>query len=284
MTTTKSGFLSILLCQTVILTTLATGFAFESPLDLSDPSKLPPAPANAIAYPETAPQNLRGNFQTPPAGYGEVPFWWWSGDRLDKARLEWQLDQLHKKGVAGVQVNYIRNDRGRGSYNNDPPIFTPEWWDFYSYASQVAAKYNMGIGLSTYTLDCPGLPNLFNKIIYNDPEVNARPLRGKQVKTVNPGESFTLTPSANHIAFAAYPMENGRITGKGFKLESKNEQYQILATELATRNSQLSTPSGSLRMKSDRERSIRCIRGLVSELSTSSFNHLKITMAVPPQG
>ena len=241
MTTTKSGFLSILLCQTVVLVTLATGFAFESPLDLSDPSKLPLAPANAIAYPETAPQSLRENFQTPPAGYGEVPFWWWSGDRLDKARLEWQLEQLHNKGVAGVQVNYIRNDLGRGSYNNDPPIFTPEWWDFYSYASKVAAKYNMGIGLSTYTLDCPGLPNLFNKIIYNDPEVNARPLRGKQVKTVTPGESFTLTPSANHIAFAAYPMENGRITGKGFKLESKDEQYQILATELATRNSQLAT-------------------------------------------
>ena len=241
MTATKSGIVSILLCQAIVLATLATGFAFESPLDLSDPSKLPPAPANAIAYPDRAPQNLRENFQTPPAGYGEVPFWWWSGDRLDKARLEWQLDQLHKKGVAGVQVNYIRNDRGRGSYNNDPPIFSPEWWDFYSYASKVAAKYNMGIGLSTYTLDCPGLPNLFNKIIYNDPEVNARPLRGKQVKTVAPGESFTLTPSANHIAFAAYPMENGRITGKGFKLEEKDEQYQILATELATRNSQLAT-------------------------------------------
>ncbi|MBR5160578.1 MAG: hypothetical protein IKW80_03040, partial [Thermoguttaceae bacterium] len=115
---------------------------------------------------------------------------------------------------------------GWGAYNNDPPIFSDEWWDFYSYASKVAAKYNMGIGLSTYTLDCPGLPNLFNKIIYNDPEVNARPLRGKQVKTVNPGESFTLTPSANHIAFAAYPMENGRIIGKGFKLGAKDE-YQI---------------------------------------------------------
>ncbi|MBR5711050.1 MAG: hypothetical protein IKX40_09855 [Thermoguttaceae bacterium] len=240
MTTTKSGFLPFLLCQTVVLATLATGFAFESPLDLSDPSKLPPAPANAIAYPEQEPQNMRENFQTPPAGYGEVPFWWWSGDRLDKARLEWQLDQLHKKGVAGVQVNYIRNDLGRGSYNNDPPIFSEEWWDFYSYASQVAAKYNMGIGLSTYTLDCPNLPNLFNKIIYNDPEVNARPLRGKQVKTVTPGESFTLTPSANHIAFAAYPMENGRITGKGFKLESKDAQYQIPPSrnsQLATRNS-----------------------------------------------
>ncbi|MCR5165553.1 MAG: hypothetical protein K6C40_16250, partial [Thermoguttaceae bacterium] len=136
----KSGIQSFLFSLAVVFTAAASGFAFESPLDLSDPSKLPPAPASAIAYPERAPQNLLGNFQTPPAGYGEVPFWWWSGDRLDKARLEWQLDQLHKKGISGVQVNYIhRDDRGWGSYNNDPPIFSQEWWDFYSFASKVAA-------------------------------------------------------------------------------------------------------------------------------------------------
>ncbi len=218
---------SILLSPIIVLTTLAMGYAFESPLDLSDPSKLPPAPENAIAYPEQNPQNLLENFQTPPAGYGEVPFWWWSGDRLDKARLEWQLEELYKKGISGVQVNYIRDDRGRGSYNNDPPLFTPEWWDFYSYASKLAAKYNMGIGLSTYTLDCYNTRNLFNAIIYNDPAINARPLRGNQVKVVKPGEIFTLNKAENHIAFAAYPMENVHISGTGFKLESKDGQYQI---------------------------------------------------------
>ena len=228
---TKSRILTVLLCQMVVLTTLATAFAFESPLDLSDPSKLPPAPANAIAYPERAPQNLRENFQNPPAGYGEVPFWWWTGDRLDKARLEWQIEQLHQKGIPGVQVNYAHKDTdGWGAYNNDPPIFSDEWWDFYSYASKVAAKYNMGIGLSTYTLDWNNTKNLFNDIVYNEKEFNARALKGNQVNMAKPGATFELRKSENHIAFAAYPLENSRISGPGFKLEAdENGKYHIPA-------------------------------------------------------
>ncbi len=226
----------ILLCLLVVLTTLATGFAFESPLDLSDPSKLPPAPANAIAYPERSPQNLRENFQNPPDGYGEVPFWWWTGDRLDKARLEWQIEELHKKGIPGVQVNYAHKDTpGWGAYNNDPPIFSDEWWDFYSHASKVAAKYNMGIGLSTYTLDWNNTKNLFNDIVYNEVEFNARALKGNQVNMAKPGATFELRKSENHIAFAAYPLENGRISGPGFKLEADEDgKYHIPADAPAT--------------------------------------------------
>ncbi len=46
------------------------------------------------------------SFRSPPPGFGEVPFWWWNGDRLDPARLHWQLDRLAGRGVSGVQVNY----------------------------------------------------------------------------------------------------------------------------------------------------------------------------------
>ncbi|MBR6436194.1 MAG: hypothetical protein IKS45_06780, partial [Thermoguttaceae bacterium] len=228
---TKLNIQSFLLCQLVVLTTLATAFAFESPLDLSDPSKLPPAPANAIAYPERNPQRLLENFQNPPAGYGEVPFWWWTGDRLDKKRLEWQIEQLHNKGISGMQVNNAHKDTdGWGAYNNDPPIFSDEWWDFYSYASKVAAKYNMGIGLSTYTLDWNNTKNLFNDIVYNEKEFNARALKGNQVNMAKPGATFELRKSEYHIAFAAYPLENSRISGPGFKLEADEDgKYHIPA-------------------------------------------------------
>lgn len=202
-----------------VLLFVSLGLGFESPLDVSDPSRLPSFPLNALGWPNRSPQNLLEDFQKPPAGYGEVPFWWWSGDRLDKKRLEWQIEELHRKRISGVQVNYVHKDTpGWPSYRNDPAIFSPEWWDFYAHASHVAAKYNMGIGLSTYTLDWNNTDNLFNEIIYGDREINARALRGKQVRMVKPGESFTLESSENHIAFAAYPVENGRITGAGFRL------------------------------------------------------------------
>ena len=44
--------------------------------------------------------------KAPAVRYGEVPFYWWSGDRLDKPRLRAQLEALAAGGVAGVQVNY----------------------------------------------------------------------------------------------------------------------------------------------------------------------------------
>ena len=48
---------------------------------------------------------LEEEFLNPPPGYGEVPFWWWTGDRLDKRRIAEQLRELHAKGVSGTQVN-----------------------------------------------------------------------------------------------------------------------------------------------------------------------------------
>lgn len=43
------------------------------------------------------------NLKAPPPGYGEVPFWWWSGEKLDKARLLWQIEELHRAGVSGMK-------------------------------------------------------------------------------------------------------------------------------------------------------------------------------------
>jgi hypothetical protein len=48
----------------------------------------------------------RAGFVKPPTGYNEVPFWWWTGDDLNVDRLVWQVEELHKMGISGVQVNY----------------------------------------------------------------------------------------------------------------------------------------------------------------------------------
>ena len=60
-----------------------------------------------------AEKTLRADFKTPPPGYGEVPFWWWSGrDPLNKERMLEQIEELHKAGIAGVQVNYAHYRTG----------------------------------------------------------------------------------------------------------------------------------------------------------------------------
>ena len=106
-------------------------------------------------------------FKTPPPGYGEVPYWWWTGDSLDTNRLIGELDALHKKGISGVQVNYSHHDTpGWLTDQDEPPVFTEAWWTVYEKVAQACAERNMGIGLSTYTLDWPrGATNLFFRVM-----------------------------------------------------------------------------------------------------------------------
>lgn len=46
-------------------------------------------------------------FRQPPKGYGNVPFYWWSGDKLTRERLEAQLDILSESATDGFAISYI---------------------------------------------------------------------------------------------------------------------------------------------------------------------------------
>ena len=138
------------------------------------------------------------NLKTPPPGYGEVPFWWWSGEKLDKARLLWQIEELHKAGVSGMQVNYSHvASEGWKTDPNTPEIFTDEWWDCFSFVAVECAKRNMGIGLSGYTLDWPGRDNLYRQLGISAPETCGKVLEmvgGKVVAKVKPATLDPLNP------------------------------------------------------------------------------------------
>ncbi|HPB11580.1 MAG TPA: hypothetical protein PLT74_10000, partial [Kiritimatiellia bacterium] len=51
-----------------------------------------PYAAQAPGFPQrdVTPAELRLAFKTPPPGYGQVPFWWWTGEPLNRERLLWQ--------------------------------------------------------------------------------------------------------------------------------------------------------------------------------------------------
>ena len=131
-------------------------------------------------YPDRSPDlDVLPGFKTPPPGYGEVPFWWWTGDDLDVERMIRQIRELHRKGISGVQVNYSHFDTpGWLTEQEQPNIFTDKWWDVYSKISEECARLNMGIGMSTYTIDWPqGAPNLFYQLFYHKQELNAFEIR-----------------------------------------------------------------------------------------------------------
>jgi hypothetical protein len=113
--------------------------------------------------------DLASEFANPPAGYGEVPFYWWNGDTLNRARLLWQLQRLHQAGVQGFSVSYHHthpqadttlNKNGYGAFGRteagQPDAFSQPWWDIWTWFSRECGKLGMGVGLDDYTFGWPG--------------------------------------------------------------------------------------------------------------------------------
>ena len=159
-------------------------------------------------------------FKNPPPGYGEVPYWWWTGDKLDVDRMVGQLKKLHDKGVSGVQVNYSHYDStGWQTDQDSPAIFSPEWWRVYAQVSKACAKLDMGIGMSTYTIDWPnGAKNLFYDLFYRKPELNALQLGAGEHVKVRGGETKTVKCPADQCAVRAYKIENNQPIRGGIDL------------------------------------------------------------------
>ncbi len=81
---------------------------------------------------------LRIAFANPDhARYGEVPLWWWEGDRMTKERVTWQLETLAAEGVKSVCP--IQRSPGRC----DPQSFSPEWWDMFEYVHAECKRLGM---------------------------------------------------------------------------------------------------------------------------------------------
>ena len=188
----------------------AIALAQAGDLAASDPARLPPPPAGAAGFPSRdAHLDPLPGFVAPPPGYGEVPYWWWSGDTLDKGRLLWELEQLHAKGVTGVQVNYAHDGR-LVTLKAEPAIFSEAWWDVWSTVAAECKKRNMGIGLSGYTLDWPGRKDLFYEKIITDPELRGMTL-GHQAARAQGGKPFSMKVPENTVSTVAYRLHDGAI-------------------------------------------------------------------------
>ena len=97
----------------LILLVLTPFFCNSQTINFSDgsyamPENVVKRPESFLGFPNQLENiNLLESFKTPPHGYGEIPFYWWTGgDTLTKERLLWQLDQLSEAGVLGLNISY----------------------------------------------------------------------------------------------------------------------------------------------------------------------------------
>ncbi len=178
----------------------------------SDPANVAPPPANAIGFPNRAPDfDVLPGFQNPPPGYGEVAFYWWLGDPLTKERLRWQLDQLALvDGVMGLQINYAHSDRGGMSYGltypSQPALFSPEWWDLVGWFIGEARERGMAVSLSDYTLGV-GQGWSVDTMLREHPDMRGSVLKA-DTKEVEGGKDFTWELPAGHLSLSAYRLDD----------------------------------------------------------------------------
>ncbi|MGL6195451.1 MAG: glycosyl hydrolase, partial [Thermoguttaceae bacterium] len=171
-------------------------------------------------------------FENPPPGYGEVPFYWWTGDRLTKERLAWQLDLLCGKTmpgvplpgdcpaprISGMQVNlaHARGDHyGNGfglfgpSYRLDPPIFSQDFWELWRWYVGECDARGLGIGISDYTLGWPGQHSFVDEVLAENPDMRGKFLK-RDIQQLQAGETWTRTPLENEIVTLAVPLTDGK--------------------------------------------------------------------------
>lgn len=119
-----------------------------------------------VHHPDT---DVVSGFSKPPKGYGNVPFYWWSGDRLNKERLKEQLDILSESATDGFAVSYIHTDPSvdtlfnKGGYGlfgrtspGEPAVFSEDWWEIWNWFSGECARRGLGAGLDDYTVGWVG--------------------------------------------------------------------------------------------------------------------------------
>jgi hypothetical protein len=90
--------------------------------------------------------NLLKEFRDPPRDYTPVPIWWWSGGRIEPARIQQELQQFARGGVFNVMILNLASGGPMYGCDADDPLFLSEdWWRLFLYACDEAAKCGIRI-------------------------------------------------------------------------------------------------------------------------------------------
>nr|WSY57283.1 glycosyl hydrolase [Streptomyces sp. NBC_00886] len=150
---------------------------------------------------------LQQLFDTPPRDFGPAPLWWWSGAKVTRERLAWQLRRFADGGIHNlVVINLAPAGPAFGARTDDPPWFGEEWWDRFTDACRIARE----LGTRLWFYDQIGFSgaNVQGAITRRHPEATGRALRSRRA-TVS-GGTVALRGAENLVA--AYDLEGRRLS------------------------------------------------------------------------
>jgi hypothetical protein len=152
--------------------------------------------------------DLLGRFQEPDARFYPTPIWWWSGERLDAARLRWQLERLVAGGARSfVIMNLLPEVPDIGKSRDDPLLFSEEWWGFFEGVCRDAAE--LGASLWLYDQIGHGGANLLGEVTRSNPEAIGMAL--ERVVVDVDGDGAVECPPAGTAIAAAFVERGGAV-------------------------------------------------------------------------
>jgi hypothetical protein len=75
--------------------------------------------------------------------------WWWMGNDIDSANLTYNLTELSKAGIGGVEITPIYGIKGREAHFLN--YLSPEWMNMLDFTISEAARMGMGVDMNNGT-------------------------------------------------------------------------------------------------------------------------------------
>ncbi|MFH1741930.1 MAG: glycosyl hydrolase [bacterium] len=155
-------------------------------------------------------ESLSSRFAGIPAEYSPVPIWWWSGDRIEKDQIRYQLERMAEGGIHNAMIlNLAPSGPLYGSYADDPPFLSEEWWDLFGYALSVGKE----VGVKLWFYDQLGFSGagLQARVVRDHPEFRGVELQRVERQVTGPAEITLQTPPGGTAltAFIAEVDESG---------------------------------------------------------------------------
>lgn len=122
--------------------------------------------------------------------------WWWLGSAVDSAGLDYNLTELARAGIGGVEITPIYGVKGNDA--NDIPYLSPRWMRMLKYVETRGAELGIETNMATGTGWPFGGPlvteqDAAKKIVFDENQDATLGLTKQKVKRAAPGgEGFVI--------------------------------------------------------------------------------------------
>ncbi len=90
------------------------------------------------------PASLKDGWAAPTRSYRPHTRWWWPGNAVSQAGITWQLEQMRRQGMGGVEIMSSWGWYAKG----DIPYLSERWCDMVRHAMHEAARLDLDVALT----------------------------------------------------------------------------------------------------------------------------------------